>query len=89
MLLLVNLQAWIQHHFPNICAYVEDTRYNETQPAATKYIPRKGLSSITAYWSVIDRKLGCDITWAHMQSTKLHGRYRMYVFTLVGLDVKT
>ncbi|MCI20975.1 hypothetical protein A2U01_0042139, partial [Trifolium medium] len=43
---------------------VEDERYNEAQPAANKYIPKNGLTSITAYRLALDRTLGFDITWA-------------------------
>jgi hypothetical protein len=65
MLLLVNLQAWIQHHFPNICARAEERGYNETHPAANRYIPRKGLSSTSAYRSALDRTLGFDLSHKH------------------------
>ncbi|MCI44224.1 serine/threonine-protein phosphatase 7 long form-like protein, partial [Trifolium medium] len=58
------MQAWIHAHFPHICGRVEDARYDDSQPAANKYIPKKGVTSISTYRSALDSTLGFDITWA-------------------------
>ncbi|PNX92794.1 serine/threonine-protein phosphatase [Trifolium pratense] len=57
------LQAWIHAHFLGICGRIEVGKYDESQPAAMKYISTKG-STISTYRSMLDRTLGCDITWA-------------------------
>ncbi|MCI65194.1 hypothetical protein A2U01_0086452, partial [Trifolium medium] len=41
--------AWIHAHFPHICGRVEDDRYDESQPAANKYIRKKGVTSISTF----------------------------------------
>ncbi|MCI34283.1 serine/threonine-protein phosphatase 7 long form-like protein, partial [Trifolium medium] len=55
--------VWIHAHFPHICGRVEDARYDESQPAANKYIPKKGMTLISTYRSALDRTLAFDITW--------------------------
>ncbi|KAK2402896.1 hypothetical protein QL285_052382 [Trifolium repens] len=64
------LQAWIHHHFPTLCERLEDERYDETMPAANRYIPRGGDQYVPARRVSLDRLLGCDIHWTPYDTHK-------------------
>ncbi|XP_045822299.1 protein MAIN-LIKE 1-like [Trifolium pratense] len=57
------LQAWIIQHFPSLCGQVENERYIEAQPAANKFLPKKGQNNVEGYRSALDRMLTFDIHW--------------------------